>query len=102
MRTRYEGRTKMMIKSLTRTFEVLLVAGSLLLPVAWAADGPLAADTYISAASPTSNFGTAATMNIASGNAALVQFDLTKIPAGSNIAKAYLRVFVDKLTTGGT
>jgi hypothetical protein len=94
----------MITKSLTRTFEVLLVAGSFLLPVLQAADAPLAADTYVSAASPNTNFGVGTagyTMNIAPGNAALVRFDLTSIPPASNISKAYLRIFVDKLTTAG-
>src|SRR6185437_490472 len=49
-----------------------------------------------------SNFGAATTLNVVSGNAALVQFDLTNIPAGTNVTKAYLRLFVDKVTAGGT
>ena len=99
---RYEGKTKMMTKSLIRTLKILLVAGSLLLPLLNATNGPLAADSYISSATPTQNFGTATTLSVASGNAALVQFDLAGIPAGTNISKAYLRLFVDKVTAGGT
>src|SRR5215468_8190124 len=95
-------RTKMMTKSLTKTIEVLLAVGSTLIPVSWAADAPLAADSYISSASPNSNFGSVETLAVSTGKTALVRFDLSSIPSCSNIAKAYLRVFVDKVTTPGT
>ena len=49
-----------------------------------------------------SNFGGDPTLIIAPGNAALVRFDLTSIPAGTTVAKVYLRVFAGKLTTPGT
>lgn len=91
----------MNVKSLTR-LGVLLVAGSLFLPALWAVDAPLVGDTYVSSAAATTNFGTATSMVIAPGNAGLVQFDLSAIPASATIAKAYLRVYVNKVVTGGT
>jgi hypothetical protein len=86
---------------MNRTIIRALVAGTLLLPGLWAQSGTLAADAYISSASPTTNFGTAPTLSIAPGNTALVQFDLSGIPANANVAAAFLRVFVDKVTTAG-
>lgn len=78
----------------------LLLAGTLILPALWAVDAPLVGDTYVT--SGATNFGSAANLIIATGNAGLVQFDLTAIPASSTIARAYLRVYVNKVTTGGT
>src|ERR1039457_4246179 len=95
---RYERRTTMTMHSLVRTPAVLLVAGTLLLPALWAADVPAVQDAYISAAAPGTIFGSAGTMNIAPGNSALVQFDLSSIPASSTVPAAYLRVYVDKVT----
>ncbi len=92
----------MMTKSFARFTPVLLAAGSLFAPALRASDAPLAGDTYISSGSAASNFGTATTLNIASGNSALVQFDLTAIPASANVATAYLRVYVDRVTSGGS
>jgi hypothetical protein len=89
-------------KSLTRSLATLLAAGSLFLPSLRAAEVPLAGDTYLSSAAPTSNFGAATSLVIAPGNAGLVQFDLTTVPASSTIAKAYLRLYVNKVIAGGT
>src|ERR1700688_1821120 len=95
----YERSTNMTIHSLVRTLGVLLVAGTLLVPALGAADLPTVADTYLGGAG---NFGSAATLNIAPGSAALVQFDLSAIPASSTVPSAYLRIFVDRVTAGGS
>ncbi len=86
-----------------------LLCGLVLLPcTAFAQTVPLTQDTYV-ATSPASgnNYGTAATINVGGPNAdqALVQFDLTTLPAGTtaaNIAHATLTLFVNKLGAGGT
>ena len=91
----------MKTKSLTRSLGALLAAGSLFLPALCAADAPLVGDAYVSSASPATNFGAATSLIIAPGNAGLVQFDLTGIPASATIAKAYLRVYVNKVVAGG-
>src|ERR1035438_1445056 len=98
----YERRTTMTMHSFVRTLAVLLVTGTLTLPALWAADVPGVQDTYISSAAPGTNYGTATTLNIASGNAGLVQFDLSSIPPASTVPVAYLRIFVDKVTTAGS
>src|SRR5580693_1223571 len=69
-----------------------------LAPTAWAADAPLTGDTFISSTSPTANYGRMAFMNVSATNSALVQFDLSNLPAGllaSQVSKAYLRVYVN-------
>ena len=77
-----------------------------LLPVvAFAQSVPLTQDSYFIAGSPT-NYANAATVNVvgASSDSALVQFDLTALPPGtssSNIAKATLILFVNKLNAAG-
>src|SRR5260370_42601890 len=88
-------------KSLTRSLGALLAAGSLLLPALRAADVPLVGDAYGSSAAPAMNFGAATSLIIAPGNAGLVQFDLTAIPASSTIGKAYLRLYGNKVIAGG-
>ncbi len=68
-----------------------------------AADVPLVADTYISGAIPTLNFGGLANLNVgnaANNNVALLKFDLSVLPP-AGIAKAILRVFVNKVGTPG-
>jgi hypothetical protein len=92
----------MKTKLLTRSLGALLAAGSLFLPALSAADAPLVGDAYVSSASPATNFGAATSLVIAPGNAGLVQFDLTGIPASATIVKAYLRVYVNKVVAGGT
>ena len=66
---------------------------------------PLTQDAYVVPANPT-NFGTATTLQVGADAAeALVQFDLTGLPAGitgSNVAKATLTLFVDSVSVAGT
>lgn len=85
-----------------RWAQVFLAAGSFAVPALWAVDTPLTGDTYISAGTPASNFGTATSLMIAPGNAGLVQFDLTQIPGSANVTSAYLIVYANKVSTGGT
>jgi len=59
-------------------------------------------DAYVSSAAAATNFGAATSLVIAPGNAGLVQFDLSGIPVSATIAKAYLRVYVNKVVAGGT
>ena len=84
-----------------------LLGGLIVLPVAaWPQTVPLTQDAYVTPLSGT-NYGTATTINVGgpAGAEALVQFDLTALPAGingSNIAKATLTIFATKVTAGGT
>ena len=98
---RYVGKPIMKKARFTRSMQRLLLAGSIFLPVLSAVDAPVVGDAYVASASPGTNFGSATSLIIAPGNAGLVQFDLSAVPAGATVAKAYLRVFVNKITTGG-
>lgn len=74
-------------------------------PAARATTAPVAHDTYISSANPGQNFGSATTLNIGGGSAALIGLDLSPLPAGltsANIQRATLTVFVNKVFTAGS
>lgn len=66
-------------------------------------------DAYTDSSKPTTNFGTAITLDVANTAAAIqtayIQFDLSSIPAGfgsANIGKATLKIYVNTVTTGGS
>ena len=84
---------------------LVLAAVLLGLPVAVsAATGNVVGDTYISPINPTINFGNGTTLNIGGGASALVQVDLSSLPAGllaTNIRRATLTVFVNKVFIAG-
>jgi hypothetical protein len=75
-----------------------------LLPLSsWATTAHVAADTYISSANPSQNYGATA-LSIGGGSAALIGLDLSPLPAGTtaaNIARATLTVFVNKVFVAG-
>ncbi len=87
--------------SLARPVSLLLLAGALWLPALSAADAPIIGDTYLSGGAPAANFGSAVAITIAAGNTGLVQFNLSSIPAPT-VPAAYLKVYVNKVTTAGT
>src|SRR5580765_18454 len=72
----------------------LAIACTLLLPVmTWATTAHVAADTYITNTNAAQNFGSATTLNIGNGAAAMIGLDLSPLPAGltsANIARATL------------
>ena len=76
----------------------------LLASTAWAADGVLTRDAYISTANPTSNFGALPSMNVGGGATALLEFSLATLPSGisaGQIQSATLVLFVNRTVTGG-
>ncbi len=85
----------------SRWAQKIILALAALAPAAvHAADIPLLADTYISGALPTLNFGGLANLNVGNttnNNVALVKFDLSVLPAFSGVSHATLRVFVNKV-----
>ena len=84
-----------------------LFGGIAIIPAtALAQNVPLTQDTYVAPGSAV-NYGAASTINTGgpAGNQALLQFDLSTLPDGtsaSNIAKATLVLFVNKLGAPGT
>jgi hypothetical protein len=82
----------------------ILLCSFALAPLASVAQiAPLSADTYVTPGSSV-NFGTATTINVGgpNGSSALVQFDLSNLPAGVSIAQATLCVFAGKVGAPGT
>ncbi len=84
---------------------IVVAVGSFIAPGLMAQNAPTVGDVTISSASPATNMntGTAAqTLSIAPGNAGLVQFDLTDFSPSTTVSVAYLRVYANRVTTGGT
>jgi len=70
----------------------------------WATTAHVYADTYVSSANASLNFGTATTLNIGAGTSAVIGLDLSPLPAGlspANIQRATLTVFVNKTAVAG-
>lgn len=86
-----------------------LVSVLAILPLtAFAQTAPVVQDSWVATNPATAtNYGSAVTINVggASTDVALVQFDLSTLPAGTtaaNIDKATLTLFVNKLTAAGS
>jgi hypothetical protein len=83
--------------------QAAIAAAAMSVP-AWPADALLTGDTFISTAAAASNFGTNANLAVGNGSTGLVQFSLATLPSGlqaSNISKASLRVYVNRVTAAG-
>ncbi len=80
----------------------------LLLFIAMSAYGQITPcdDSFINTARPTTNYGTATTLNLPSAaEASFIRFDLTGVAAGyrgSSITKATLKLYVYSVTRGGS
>jgi hypothetical protein len=83
----------------------MLLLSTFLVPLTgWSTTVVTSGDTYVSANRPALNFGSVANLNIGGGDSALIAVDLSGLPAGltgSNIRKATLTVFVNKVSTAG-
>jgi hypothetical protein len=79
---------------------------ALLAPPAGAVEALLAADAHVSTSQPATNFGSAETLQVGSGQRALLRFDVASIvPAGTvanQVSKAVLNVWVSGVTTAGS
>ena len=85
-----------------RAFTLLALAGAV--ASAFALDAPLSADAHISSLQPAMNFGALPTLNVGNGSTALLQFDLSTLPAGTSAAKlvkATLVLFVNRVGVAG-
>jgi hypothetical protein len=91
--------------NLIRHYKTGVLACALALPALLpAADAPVLSDTYISSSAPGSNFGAGVSLNVTSANTALLQFDLSWLPAGTtpaNILKATMVIYMNRVGVTG-
>jgi Collagen triple helix repeat (20 copies) len=72
---------------------------------AWGAQATLVADAHVNSALPMVNSGAISNLNVGGGYTALLQFDLSMLPAGTTAAKvsrAVLRLYVNRVNTAGS
>ncbi|MEZ5402388.1 MAG: DNRLRE domain-containing protein [Bryobacteraceae bacterium] len=83
----------------------LLLPGTFAVALCWGAEAPLVGDAHVSATNPAINFGSLTTLNVGNSQRAFLQFNPSAtLPAGvtaSQIAKASLVLFVNRVTTAG-
>jgi hypothetical protein len=80
------------------------VLAVLLAGPAHATEVALTNDAHVNSTRVTTNFGTLANLYIGAGNTALLQFDLSTLPAGitaSQVSRAILTVYVNRVNAGG-
>lgn len=71
---------------------------------AFAVEGPVNGDAYISAAQPGQNFGAAVNLNVGNGDVSYIRVDLSTLPqgiTGAQIAHASMLLWVNNLPTPG-
>ena len=97
-----------MLRILTRRWGdrgLVLCCGLLLFALAslrvWA-QAPPSADTFVSSAYPTTNYGPSITLVVGSGTSAYLKFNLATLPANASISKATLRLYVDAVAKSGS
>ena len=71
---------------------------------AYATDATVAGDAYVNSAHATINYGGLSNLYVGNGGTALIQFDLSSLPAGTTaaqIGKATLKLYVNRINTSG-
>jgi hypothetical protein len=71
---------------------------------AYASDGTVAGDAYVNSAHPATNFGYLSNLYVGNGDTALIQFDLSSLPAGTTaaqIGKATVKLYVNRINASG-
>ena len=84
-------------------FGVGLAAVSATVP-AFAVEATLVADAHVNSARPGVNSGAISNLNVGGGYTALLQFDLSTLPAGTTaaqVSKATLRLYCNRMDTAG-
>jgi Collagen triple helix repeat (20 copies) len=87
-------------RPIRNAFRCLLWLALLSLPLF--AQAPPSADTFVSSATPKLNYGPSIILAVGPGTSSYVQFNLSGIPAGANISKATVRLYVDAVSGSGT
>lgn len=81
-----------------------LVGLQCLATLAYAIEAPAVADATLRSAMPASNFGALPQLQVDATARSLIRFDLSALPAGTtaaSLAKATLRLYVNRVTTPG-
>ena len=92
------------VRSGVRAVALLVFLVCAMIMRAWAAEAILLADTHVNSAMPAVNSGTISNLDVGNGYTALLQFDLSLLPAGTTSAKvsrAVLRLYANRVTTPG-
>ncbi len=93
-------------KPFLRFAAVLPVAGAAFCCTqAHASESTLLADTYVTTARPSTNYGALSNLYVNSAGTALLRFDLTAVPTGTTsaqVGRATLRVYVNRVNVPGT
>jgi hypothetical protein len=63
------------------------------------AQAPPSADTFVSSATPKTNYGPSPFLIVQTGTTAYIQFNLSALPAGTSVNKATLRLYVERSPT---
>ncbi|MEN9864444.1 MAG: hypothetical protein RL748_34, partial [Pseudomonadota bacterium] len=94
-------------KKNTLLASAILTGGMQLAGTAWATEGQIAADAFIStadAARANQNFGNGITLEVGNSSASYIQIDLSTLPPGTtgeHVASASLLVWVNSVSTAG-
>jgi hypothetical protein len=83
-----------------RTLIALLLICGIALPLL--AQAPLSQDTFVSSATPRTNYGSAITLVVAPGTTSYMQFNFSGVPTGAIVNKATLRLYVDGVLRNGS
>jgi hypothetical protein len=87
------------VKWMVAAMLAVLAAGA-----AYATEGVVMGDTYVNSTHPAMNYGSLSNLYVSSTGTALLQFDLSSLPAGttaSQIGAASLKLYVNRVNTGG-
>src|SRR5246127_672246 len=79
----------------------LATTSVLSMSIALLAQAPPSADTFVSSAYPSTNFGAVNSLAVGPGSTSYAQFNLSGIPVGATVSKASLRLYVDLVTKAG-
>jgi hypothetical protein len=82
----------------------IAVCVALAASAAHATDARIAGDAYVNSAHPSTNYGNLSNLYVNGSGTALIQFDLSSLPAGttaSQIGKATLKLFINRVDASG-
>ena len=71
-------------------------------PAVLSAQAPPTDDAYVLSTTPSTNYGNLPNLLVGTKGTAYVRFNLSSIPLGPTVAKATLRLFVNKVVTAGS